>query len=401
VFRLIALQPGPDIGTPAVASLAGISLPQARAALAELTDARLLAEPAPDRYVLHDLLRAYATEQAGLADSAAGRRAATHRVLDHYLHTAYPVAVQLGWQYYPTALAPPQPGVTPEALDDSWQAWFATELRVLVAAVSFAAENGFDEHAWQLPWVIWRYLELQGHWPELAAIQRVALEVATRLGDLARQAEAHRILAGALGSASDHKQARVHLEACLDLYRQAGDQAGEGRAHYSLAWVYTLMDRPADALSHAERALALFEGVGDVAGQARVQNTIAMCLAGVGKYQEAWVACQNAIELCRNVGDRRVEAHAWDSLGYVEQQLGRLPDAIACYRRALSILRELGYRYVEATILANLGDAYRAGDDMTMARDAWRDALAILDDLHSPDASLIHARLSSLGDSLR
>jgi DNA-binding SARP family transcriptional activator len=399
VFRLLALHPGPDIGAPAAASLAGIPPPQAGAALAELTDASLLAEPAPDRYVLHDLLRAYAAEQTVLADTETDRRAAIHRILDHYLNTACTVTARLGWQYHPIALASPQPGVTPENIAHYWQAWFAAELRVLVAAVSFAAENGFDEHAWQLPWVIWGYLELEGHWPELAAIQRVALDAATRLGDLVRQAEAHRILGGALGSVSDHKQARVHLEACRDLYRQIGDQAGEGRAHYSLAWVSTLMERPADALSHAEQALALFEAVGDLAGQARAQNTIAMSLAGVHQYQRAWVAGQNAIELNRDLGDRRLEAHAWDSLGYVEQQLGRLPDAIECYRRALSILRELGYRYVEATILANLGDAYRAGGDITMARDAWRDALAILDDLHSLDAGDIRARLSSLPGS--
>lgn len=396
VFRLLALHPGPDIGTPAAASLAGIPLPQARAALAELSAASLLAEPSPDRYVLHDLLRAYAAEQTGLADSESDRRAAIHRILDHYLHTAYPVAVKLGWQHYPISLAPPRPGVTPEKLADHWQAWFAAEQRALVAAVSVAAGNGCDGHARQLPWVIWGYLELQGRWQELATVQRVALDAATRLGDTVRQAEAHRILAGALGSLADYDQARAHLEACRDLYRQAGDQAGEGRAHYSLAWVYGQQSRWADALSHAEQALALFEAAGDRSGQARAHNTIGMCLAGLRNYQQARVSCQNAIALNQDIGDRRVEAHAWDSLGYVEHQLGHLPDAIRCYQRALRILRELGYRFVEATILANLGDAYHAGGNTTMARDAWRDALAILDDLHNTDAVKIRAKLRSL-----
>ena len=396
LFRLLALHPGPDISTPAAASLAGIPVSQARAELAELTEVSLLAEPTPDRYVLHDLLRAYAAEQAGLTDSETDRRAAIHRILDHYLHTAYAVAVKPGWVPDPIVLASPQPGVTPEEIDDRWQAWFAAERRVLVSAVSVAAENGFDVHAWQLPWVLWRYLERHGRWPELAAVQRVALDSATRLGDAARQAEAHRILAGALGSLADYDQARAHLDASHDLYQQLGDQAGVGRTHYVLAWLSGQLSRWTEALSHAERALGLLEAAGDRAGQSRAQNTIGMCLSELHEYERARTACQNAIALNRDVGDRRFEGHCWDSLGHVEHQLGHLADAIGHYQRALGIFRELGDRYIEATVLAVQGDVYHASGNAAMARAAWHDALAILDELRHPDASDIRAKLRSL-----
>src|SRR5205814_10009278 len=89
LFRLLGLHPGPDIGTPAAASLTGLPIQQVRPLLAELTQANLLTEPTPGRYSLHDLLRAYATEQAQTVDPDDERRAATHRLLDHYLHTAY------------------------------------------------------------------------------------------------------------------------------------------------------------------------------------------------------------------------------------------------------------------------------------------------------------------------
>ena len=67
MFRLLGLHPGPDISLAAAASLAAAPLSRARVPLDELTQAHLLAEHIPGRYTCHDLLRAYAAEQA-LAD---------------------------------------------------------------------------------------------------------------------------------------------------------------------------------------------------------------------------------------------------------------------------------------------------------------------------------------------
>ena len=58
------------------------------ALLRELTRAHLITEHAPGRYAFHDLLRAYAADQARARDSEPERDAAAGRVLDHYLHTA-------------------------------------------------------------------------------------------------------------------------------------------------------------------------------------------------------------------------------------------------------------------------------------------------------------------------
>jgi hypothetical protein len=88
MFRLLGLHPGPDISVPPAASLAAVDESQARHLLAELTRAHLVAEHVPGRYALHDLLRAYASDQARHTDSEPERAAPVCRVLDHYLHTA-------------------------------------------------------------------------------------------------------------------------------------------------------------------------------------------------------------------------------------------------------------------------------------------------------------------------
>ena len=88
MFRLLSLHPGPDITAAAAASLAALTSAAARTLVTELADANLISENAPGRYAFHDLLRRYAADLAAATDTEAERREATHRMLDHYLHTA-------------------------------------------------------------------------------------------------------------------------------------------------------------------------------------------------------------------------------------------------------------------------------------------------------------------------
>ncbi|HEY2687129.1 MAG TPA: BTAD domain-containing putative transcriptional regulator, partial [Streptosporangiaceae bacterium] len=88
MFRLLGVHPGPDISLSAAASLAGMPRAAAGAALRELVRTHMVAEYLSARFTFHDLLRAYAADQAERHDPEPERRAAAHRVLDHYLHTA-------------------------------------------------------------------------------------------------------------------------------------------------------------------------------------------------------------------------------------------------------------------------------------------------------------------------
>jgi DNA-binding SARP family transcriptional activator len=397
MFRLLALHPGPDITAPAAASLAGLDPPQARRLLRELTRGCLLTEHTPGRYTLHDLLRAYATEQTHTTDDHQTRHHATARILDHYLHTAHTAALLLNPAREPATLTPLDPGVTPERFCASQQAlaWFEAEHRVLTSAVSLAAETGFDACAWQLPRAMAEFLNRQGHWHEQAASQRIAVAVTTRLGDLAGQATSRRLLASACARLGDHDQARAHFAACLRLYRKLGDRVGEARIHQSLSWVAEHRGDHGAGLEHAEQALALFQAVGHQAGHAAALNAVGFCHALLGDYQQARAFCRRALALNRRLGIRHGEAATWDSLGYAEHHLGHYRAATNCYRHALGLFREAGDRFSEAEILTHLGDTRQAAGDRPGAQDAWRHALAILDDLHHPDAGQVRARLAA------
>ena len=74
LFRFLSLHPGPDISVASAASLAGASPTRVPVWLTELTRAHLITEHRPGRYVLHDLLRAYAVELVHRHDPELARR---------------------------------------------------------------------------------------------------------------------------------------------------------------------------------------------------------------------------------------------------------------------------------------------------------------------------------------
>jgi DNA-binding SARP family transcriptional activator/tetratricopeptide (TPR) repeat protein len=395
LFRLLGLHPGPDTGAAAAASLAGVPVARARALLAELARAHLVGEHAPGRYTLHDLLRAYAAELAHSGDSGGDRRAAVHRLLDHYLHTARDADLLLYPHGEPIVLPRPQPGVTPERLGgrDQAMAWFTAEHPVLLAAMEQATRAGFHRHTCQLAWTLDVFLHRRGHWHDRAATQRAALEAARRLGDRGAQARSHRHLGFADADLGRYDDARRHLDRALELSEAAGDLAGQAWAHYNRSLVDGLQGRDADALASARRALDLFQAAGDRVGQANALTDVGWYHGRLGDHRQALACCGQALTLHQQLGNRAYQAHTWSCLGDTHHHLGDRPQAIDCYQRALALFRELGDRYGEAGVLAHLGELHRDAGDPDAARDAWRQARAILGELDQPAADQIRTRL--------
>lgn len=398
MFRLLGLHPGPDISVPAAASLAATDEPGARRLLGELARAHLIAEHVPGRYGFHDLLRAYAAAQAREHDSDSDREAAIARMLSHYLHSADAAAWQLEETRAPVSIAPPEPGTVPERIDGLARAlaWFQAEYPVLAAALALADSAGFGLHAWQLAWNMVSFLALHGDFREVEAIQRTAMAAATRIGDLAGQATCGRMLAGTYSRLGDYDRALAHFAASLVLYQRLGDRMGEAKILHGLGTVAYNQGRYDEALDYREQCLRLYRAIGFKGGEARMLNNVGMLHTLLGDYQRAQAVSRQALALCQEAGYRGIEPYAWDTLGFAEHHLGNFGEAAACYQRSLDIFREFGDRPSEADILTHLGDTHQATGDLPGAREAWRQALAILEDLQHPDADQVRAKLDSL-----
>jgi DNA-binding SARP family transcriptional activator/Tfp pilus assembly protein PilF len=398
MFRRIGLHPGPALSLPAAASLAGAPVAAVRSVLAELTQASLVAEPAPGRYSCHDLLHAYAAEVAPTADGHASRRTARTRMLDHYLHTACTAdRLLLPHREPPITLTPPAAGTVPEPLADreAAMAWFTADHRTLVALIRDAAATGFEAHAARLAWTLCTFFQWRGHWDDQLATQQVALLVTRRLGDETGQAHAHHHLARAHAKLSRPDEAVADYRQALRLFGRQADHAGAGQTHLGLGAVHEQRGDHRTALEHARRALALFRRAGNRPGQANAMNSAGWCHAQLGDHEQAIAACREALGLQQQLGDRDGEAATWDSLGYTHLRHGQVADAVAGYRRAIDLRRALGDRYYEAATLDRLGDAHLTAGDRAAAAEAWRSALGILDALGHADAARVRDKLAS------
>jgi tetratricopeptide (TPR) repeat protein/DNA-binding XRE family transcriptional regulator len=397
MFGLLGVHPGPDITVPAAASLAGVSLPHVRQALAELARGHLVTEHAPGRYACHDLLRSYASEQASQLHGDQARRDTLRRCLDHYLHSAVAADRLLDPDAGQILMPPPHPQVRPEQHAGRRQAleWLQAEREVLVNATSRASAEGFTAHAWRLAWAVSTFLRWHGYWHDLAATQRIALAALRGLGEQARQVPASRLLALAWLRLGEPDQANIELSQALEQARQLGSYRAQAKIHADLAEIARLRGDLQAAISHAEQSLLRYRAAGSSGGEARALNNLGWHHAHLGSYLQALSYCQQAVARYDELNDPRGHAGALDSLGYVHHHLGHYADAIGCYQQALGIHGGASDPHARTVVLAHLGDSQHAAGQAAAAAESWQQALDILDTIRDPAAGQLRSRLAS------
>jgi tetratricopeptide (TPR) repeat protein len=398
LFRLLATHPGPDVALHTAASLAGLPLDQTRTLLGELTRGHLLAEHLPGRYAFHDLLRAYASEQAHTADPLAARREAVHRLLDHYVHSAYAADRLLAPKREPITLASPLPRVIPLEPADQQEAlaWFVGEHANLLATVVEARGVGFDAAAWQLAWTMSTYLDRQAHWRDWLHTFQRALAAARQVGSRKDEAYAQRVLGHAHARLHHHDDAVAHFQQALTLYAVLGDRSGQASTHADKTRLLVLAGRHREAIDEMRSALELFEAAGNKPGYAQALGNLGWLQVMAGDHDAALVSSRAALDLLEDLGDRFAQAATLDNLGNSHHHLRQYREAADHYRQALDRLDDLGARFEEAQVHIHLGDTLDASDSPDAARVAWQQALEILEDLGHPDADQLRMRLEKI-----
>ncbi|MEU4172824.1 BTAD domain-containing putative transcriptional regulator [Streptomyces sp. NPDC026665] len=399
MFRLLALHPGPECSAPAAASLVGRHVRPVRALLAELVRAHLLFEEEPGRFSFHGLLRAYARELVDEFDDAHEAKAASVRLLDHYLHSAHTADTALAPHRERITLHQPAPGTVPENFRDQHSAarWLETERPVLLAAIEQDGRHGEGAHSWQLAAVLELYLDRNGRWQDQRVAQNTAITAAQRQGDILGQAHANRALGLALGRLGRWEGAYEHLMCALRLFSEVEDARGRGRVHRYWAFLANRQNRPREALSQYRIADQLYRSVGHLNGRASVHNEVGWTYLLLDEYDKAVEECQRSLTIHQETGDRNGQAAAWDSLGCAHHQLEQHADALNCFEQALRIYRDIQDTYLEADTLTHIADTHFASGMTDGAVDALRQALALLNSIGHPDAEGVRAKLRDLG----
>ena len=372
VFRLLPVDPAPDISAAAVARLADLSVRSVRRVLASLARAHLIEAARGDsgRWRMHDLLRLYAQKLSADHADADHREQSRDRLLAYYMDTADEADDHLQGRITPTR--PTVFHTREEALN-----WLDAERASLVAAVIMAEGTGRDEIACRLPIALARYFNWRRRFDDWLVITRVSLNAACRLGDRRREGVALNNLGAALREARRFDEAITACQDAAAIYFETGDRHGEADALNNLGLALYEMQRFDEAIAADMQDLAICKETGDRHGQADALNNLGLALRKIGRLDEAIAAHEEATAIYRETGDRHGVGSALNNLGVaIPKVWPRVNEAITTLQRAATIFRETGDRHGEGIALNNLAAALR-GMGSAPAIAAHQDAAAI------------------------
>ncbi len=401
-FRLAGLHPGADFDPHAIAALTGATVADSRGVLDLLAGQHLIQQTRSGRYGMHDLLRAYAREQAAQNDQhdQDGQHVALTRLLDYYLHSAatamdtlYPAERHYRPRIPPTAT--PAPPVTEPA---AARAWLDAERANLVAITAHAAGHGWPAHATRLATTSFRYLAAGSYSQEAIVVYTHACAAARRSGDHAAEATALFYIASVHWQQSRYQQATDHLQQALVLFRQIGDRVREASTLGNLGIICASQARYQEACTLHAQAQDIYRQTGDLSGEMHCLMNLGDSEERQGRYQQAARHLRQSLAIARKFDDRYVECTAVTNLGTVRMRQGDLHQAAGCLDQALALCRETSDRYQQADALTRIGDVRLRQGRLEEARDRIEEGLALYQEIG--DRSGQADALNSLGEAL-
>ena len=426
LFRLLGLHPGSEFSIGAVSALAGTSIRRTRQLLDVLFGAHLLEQTAPDRYEFHDLLRAYATDQAQTDEDATGRRAALQRVLDWYLHTADAAQSRLKPAENHVALDPPAEGVIPLTFSDYDRAadWSEREHPNFLPAVRAAEKAGLDRHAWQLAAVLWNAKALSIAITDWLAMGQIGLSAARRVGERAAEAGLLESLGFGQTKINQLAESTDYHQAALAIRQELGDREGEATSLNALGLVHLRRRQLDDAEARFEQALALFGELGSTHwatvslanralaryeagrltgaaedilqaltahranGDRRSTGNSLWILSAIhlesGEPREALQTATDAVDIALDLRNHTAEGLWLLALGNAQLSLGAEADALTSFHRSATLHRQLGDRSREALAWSGAGQTYQRLGRRDEAAGFHRRAAAVHRELGDP-----------------
>jgi tetratricopeptide (TPR) repeat protein/DNA-binding XRE family transcriptional regulator len=399
MFRLLGLHPGRDWDRYAAAALAATTLGQAGQLLGVLTRTHLIQPAGPDRYDMHDLLRAYAADLAAHDEDQARREALT-RLFGYYLAAC---AAAMDWlapaerhhRPAPPPVATPVPGFGGR---EEARAWLDAELATVQAVAAYTAGHGWPRHTIRLAQTLHRYID-GVHDTAGLTICHHALEAAAECGDQAARARTLTTLGTIYGRQGRYGQAAdCHTEA-IALAREAGDRLTQVWALGNLALIHDQQGRYPQAARCNRQAIALYTELGDVTGQAIALTNLGLVYLRQGRYRRASGELTSAIGLYRQVGHRFGEAAALTNLGQVRYRLGHYQQATDDQAGAVALAREIGSPRVEAWALTRLSEVRCRQGLHELAAGSYQQALELFREAADRDGEA--EALNGSGENLR
>ncbi|HET6857125.1 MAG TPA: BTAD domain-containing putative transcriptional regulator [Streptomyces sp.] len=434
-FRLLGLADGPDVSLAAAAAVLDRTVQETEDLLESLVDTSLLESAAPGRYRYHDLVRLYARSCAERDEPApGGPDAAISRLLDFYLATAATVYAlerpgdRLVDHLEPTSRSGLAFGNRGAALD-----WLFTEADCLLACAQQAAKGPMLRRATDLLMAAMDLVESGANSRRYETTASAISEAAAAAGDLHAEGRARTFLthvlsltgrfteaddeasravdigrrtgdAVPLGRAPNqrgiialyehrYEDAQTHLRQAIEAFRADRNQPGEASALCNLSRVHLDLGRTASAVDLALQGVTIYDGLGTTLRLANGKYALGLALTRAGRPAEAQEQLTWALNAFRESRQPLWEGMAHFRLAEAHLVAQRPARAAAHAEQALA-LKGIGGEWRRGTVLTVLGKALAGISQSVRAEACWREALAIYEELGSPEAAEVRALLA-------
>jgi tetratricopeptide (TPR) repeat protein len=378
-FWVLGVHPGPSIGLPQFAALAGLPTASARTILRGLADRNLImASPGRvghRRFQLHDLIRAFAREQAASHLSKEEQAAAITRLASWYANAMTDIAGLLA-RLRSTTGDPEgtEAEVKVEGLDvdrlDTASQWIAAEQSNLLAFAEVATGAPAAEVCSQAA----RNLFYLDYYASAQALFHAAVGFYRQAGDRAGESAAFRGLGELARLTGDYPAATGHYRAAQTTCAEIGALCGDAEARLGLGDVARLTgDYPA-AADYFHAAWTAFVGMGARGGEAEARLGLGDVARLTGDYSAANDYFHAAWMTFIAIGARAGVAEARWGLGDVARLTGDYPAAAEHFHAAWTTFIAIGDRAGEADACRALGDVALATGDYPAAADHYRAA---------------------------
>ncbi|MGW2777315.1 tetratricopeptide repeat protein [Streptomyces olivaceoviridis] len=388
LFRLLPLNPGPDLSTDAAAHLTGTGPDRAEELLQHLAEAHLI-EPAVawGRWRMHDLVRLYADEHGRTHTVGDQRDSARTRLFTYYQDTAQAADTHLDTLPGPRAPRFPDRAAALE--------WLDAEHANLTATATAAPALGHPTTAINLAFSLAQYLDYRRYFEDWITLSTTVLAICHERGDRPGEGRALSDLGIALREVRRFEEAiDAHTQA-VTIYRKLGDRPGEGRALSGLGLALGEVRRFEEAIDAHTQDLAICREFGDRHGEGRALTNLGLVLREVRRFEEAIDAHTQAVTIYRDLADRHSEGKVLTNLGIALGEVRRFEEAIDAHTQAVTICREVGDHHGEGRALGGLGLVLGEVRRFEEAIDAYTEAVAIRRELG--DHHGVGGALSNLG----
>lgn len=235
--------------------------------------------------------------------------------------------------------------------------------RAAIDAAAACAARAADvpRHARALAALAFLQISLTEHDGAVGTL-RTCLEEARATGARDTEATALGYLALVHARRGCAEDARIHHEACVNLWHELAEPRRAAHAARNHAAFLHRTGHPVEARAIFERHLSAARESGDLQAEASLAGGLALVVMDLGEHDLARVELERQQDLARRICDRSQEAIAAGNLASLALRTGRFVEARTGFDRCRTLGRQLGDRRSEAATLGNLGDlAWREG----------------------------------------